>query len=434
MSVLSELNVFWDLDLVGTLTKVDDGSWVQFTYSKEWLEGPAFPISVSLPCQEETFSIQKSINFFGNFLPEGKVKEELCRFGRISASDNFRFLEVFGRDMAGALSIQSDKVHVFLPDIEDITDQLEQILYNRKEHEPLNLFLMLKARLSLAGAQDKLPVIYQDGHFFLARGNAPSSHIIKPASAVFEDLPFNEHFCMSLAKNVGLNVQDTNVVFLADVPIYMIKRYDRMEKNGQLFRLHQEDFCQALSIPAGRKYQDEGGPGWSDLCRIITEYKFYNSRDDRDALSNVALFNFIIGNLDAHGKNYSIFHHRVDSRESYLSLTPLYDLCSLYPYPFHYNKCNMSMSIGEKFRPDKVRENNWRDFAKVFGLSDEELSNKMKTMAEAVEEQIPLVLDANKELYSKTKIPNIIAENAFQGITVIKFMADRLQASDPHRM
>ena len=418
---ISELHVFWNMDHVGVLTARQNGR-VRFAYSPEWLTQPALPVSISLPCQPEIFDADVSTHFFENYIPEGKIKTELASARHIASHDIFSFLLEFGRDMAGALSIQKG-IDLDAPsEYEDITDRLEELLSKRDTQSPLNLFLLLDANLSLAGGQDKLPVLYQDGRFFLSRGCNPTSHIIKPMHTIFRDLPYNEHFCMSLAKAVGLNVQKTEIIDLGGTPVYMIERFDRSVQNGRLIRLHQEDFCQALSIPAIQKYQIRGGPGWPELMKVLEENPFINRSHEINALVNIAIYNCIIGNTDAHGKNFSIFHRR----EGHVSLTPFYDLCSIYPYKDIIKHNRMAMSIGGKQRFDKLDEDNWRKFAEIVCLSEEEMSEKMTSVANAIENGTHSVLETHKELYGKTDIPKIISEQAMRYAEEMKTMAERI--------
>jgi serine/threonine-protein kinase HipA len=419
----TELHVFWAEDHIGLLSARPNGR-VRFTYSPEWLAGPAIPVSISLPCQAETHDAEVSTIFFENYMPEGEIKTELAKARKIASHDIFMFLREFGRDMAGALSLQEEPVMNPASDYEDITARLEDILSKRDRRLPLNLFLKLDANLSLAGGQDKLPVLYRDGRFFLSRGNAPTSHIIKPMHTLFKDLPHNEHYCMSLARNVGLNVLETDIVTLGGEPVYMIKRFDRLERAGRLARLHQEDFCQALSIPAARKYQVKGGPGWPELMKVISENPFKNRDKDLEALIDAAIYNFIIGNTDAHGKNFSILYGQAKSGS--LSLAPFYDLCSTYPYGDIVTSKRLAMSIGKKQRFDRVEAENWRQFAEVVDLAREELAEKMTKVAEAVEAGSQVVLEAHKELYARTGVPGTIAEQAGRQAAEVRTMAERL--------
>lgn len=103
----------------------------------------------------------------------------------------------------------------------------------------------------MAGAQDKLPVYFDGDRLFLPYGGAASSHILKPPNIRFKGLVENEFFCMSLAKKMGLPVAPVQMFH----DCLLVKRYDRMRLDGILFRIHQEDFCQALGQTPEKKYQ-----------------------------------------------------------------------------------------------------------------------------------------------------------------------------------
>lgn len=157
-------------------------------------------------------------------------------------------------------------------------------------------------RLSLAGVQNKLPLIYRDRVFALPLGQTPSSHILKPdpKRKNIPKLAENEAFCMMLAKQCRLDTADVDLITIAEQHCVLVQRYDRQQDQ----RLHQKDFCQAMGIAPFNKYEAEGGPSFADCSNLI---KQYSSRPaaDKKRLLQWTLFNYLIGNADAHGKNLS---------------------------------------------------------------------------------------------------------------------------------
>lgn len=226
------LNIFWDEEYsVGSIFRNTSGKIV-FQYNPDWLRNKKKPISISLPCQEKAFSPAISKAFFENLLPESDVRAELAFNHRFDKKDTFSFLSHFGKDCAGALSILPENE---VPDFtfgkysrinEKLSQLLELIKYAPEKHR---LFSgMSHARLSIAGAQDKLPVYIEGKDFYLPQNTgSPTSHIIKPANYFFKDIQRNETFCMSLAKEIGINVPKVDLVNFDGHEIFIIERYDR---------------------------------------------------------------------------------------------------------------------------------------------------------------------------------------------------------------
>jgi serine/threonine-protein kinase HipA len=194
-------------------------------------------------------------------------------------------------------------------------------------------------RLSLAGAQAKLPVILDGTRTALPLNTAaPSTHIIKPEPARFPGLVDNEAFCMELARAVGLPTarvaKDSTV---SGLPYLVVERYDRDVTADPIRRLHQEDVCQALGRPSATKYQAEGGPGVGETVSLLRSCSTVPARD-LPTLFRALLFNWLIGNCDAHGKNFSLLYDGAAP-----TLAPLYDLLSTASYPELTTRLAMSI-------------------------------------------------------------------------------------------
>jgi serine/threonine-protein kinase HipA len=217
-------------------------------------------------------------------------------------------------------------------------------------------------RLSLAGAQDKLPVVFDGQRIGLPRGDAASTHILKPAIAAVRGSVINEAFCMALAKASGLLVADTQILSAGDRPVLLVRRYDRRRVDGEGWqRLHQEDMCQALGVAPELKYQNEGGP---DLraCFGLLRQATRPSAPEVIRLLDAVLFNALIGNHDAHAKNFSLLYS-----ERTPTLAPLYDLLCTAVVPTLTAK--MAMKLGSKYRFSEVQGRHWQQFAEDAGLS-----------------------------------------------------------------
>lgn len=192
---MTGLLVFWDQKIVGTLTRHKRGK-VVFQYNKDWLASDGRSISISLPCQQEKFAPGVSTAFFENLLPESRARSILAHNYRFDKKDTFAFLNTFGEDCAGALSIIPEEKE---PDFTTgqykcIDSELIEIL-NKIEKDPKkhSLYPEIKdVRLSIAGVQDKLPVYLKDGRFYLPlNSGSATTHIIKPANADYPELTKN---------------------------------------------------------------------------------------------------------------------------------------------------------------------------------------------------------------------------------------------------
>lgn len=359
------LDVYREQQLIGHLVQ-DDGGQTLFRYAPAWLESSdSFPISRSLPLKEEEFKQNECKGFFGGILPEQPNRKTIATILQISDKNDFAMLERIGGECAGALTFvpegepppQTDSDYRQLSDAE-LTEILETL-----PKRPL-LAGEKGVRLSLAGAQDKIAVrLGADGKLSLPLNYAPSTHILKPAIATWEGLVSNETYCMELAQAVGLQAAPTSAHKIGEIEYLLSERYDRaIEEDGTIHRLHQEDFCQALGIPSEIKYQAEGGPGLIE-CFALLRLASSNAVVDLREFLNAIIFNLLIGNNDAHAKNYSILY----GRDGKTRLAPLYDLvCTVY-YPEIENK--LAMKIGGEANPDLIYPKEIEAFAKEAGLA-----------------------------------------------------------------
>lgn len=335
------LHVYWSNLLVGELTQ--DGARLSFRYDDSYCSLPAaLPLSRHLPLRNVEFDDSATRAFFANLLPEGDIRRQVARQLGVSEENIFALLEGIGGDCAGAVSILRPG------DIRDSSGHYRPILPEALTRElatlPAHPFLAGEegVRLSLAGAQNKLPLYVENGEFFIPEGNRASSHILKTAIPQLENSVVNEAFCMNLAQKVGLPVPVARVVEIAGQQVYMVERYDRKRTApGEIERLHQEDFCQALGVIPEMKYEQEGGPGFQDCFRLVEEW---SDEPILDTLSLLkwALFNFLIGNADSHAKNLSFLYAGGTVR-----LAPFYDLLSTAVYERVSNKFAMKMG-GQK--------------------------------------------------------------------------------------
>ena len=397
---MSNLSVYWDQQIVGTISRHPKGK-ITFQYAAEWLKNSGRQISLSLPCHEERFSPGVSTAFFENLFPESDARNILAFNRRFDKKDTFAFLENFGEDCAGALSIipESEDLLPHSSKYRSIDAQLQNALH-AIESDPGKHKLypeLAHARLSIAGAQDKLPVYFQKGSFYLPENSAsPTTHIIKPVSPYFHGIQRNEAFCMDLARQIGLSVPHSELYTFAGYELFLIERYDRFHSENIVKRVHQEDFCQAMGLPFHRKYQEQGGPGFLHCRELAEEHLSADISVVKQKLTSVMTFNFLIGNNDAHGKNFSIIH------KDTLTLAPFYDLVSTQVYPGLDRK--LAMAIGNTYRHDRVNHSAFVRFSKDMKLRPEKVFEIITATAQKIGKIYEKVLAMHEKQYGKAVI------------------------------
>ena len=354
---------------------------LQFRYSSEWLAAAdASPLSCSLPLQSDAFDDHQARPFFAGLLPEGHVRRLLARQLQVSGQNDFALLDHLGGECAGAVSLlPTGQTPPPAPDAGEIhwlaDDELIAILDELPERPMLAGTDGL--RLSLAGAQDKLPVISDGQRIGLPLNGAPSTHILKPAIRAVEDSVTNEGFCLAVAEAMRLNPARSRIHTVGDRRFLMVERYDRIpQTDGHRLRLHQEDFCQALGIVPEMKYQNEGGPSLAD-CFALLRRVTRPSAPQLLRLFDYVIFNTLIGNHDAHAKNFSPLY----SGDSVV-LAPCYDVLSTAVYPSLTPK--MVMKIGSKSKFSEVEARHWEQFAEAAGLAKGPARKRVLEVAQAL--------------------------------------------------
>lgn len=355
---MKRLTVYLNGERVGTLDE-DDSGLLEFRYAAEWLDRPdAMPLSRSLPLQSESFRGKHARPFFAGILPDEGPRQQIADVLGISERNDFAMLERIGGECAGAVSLLPEDSPPPIVGEMRVRELGEKELADIVAELPRRPLLAGREglRLSLAGAQSKLPVLVRDAAVALPLGNTPSTHIIKPEPDRFPGLVAVEVLCMTLAKAVGLNVPAVSVRVAGDKPCIVVQRYDRaVGEDGSVTRIHQEDFCQALGFPPERKYQQEGGPLLRDCIGLLREWSTIAALDIRDFLDGL-IFNVLIGNADAHGKNYSFLYRKGDRR-----LAPFYDLVCTLAWP-ELSK-TPAMKIGKSDSIEKITPMHWQKMA-----------------------------------------------------------------------
>lgn len=394
------LHVFHRRRPVGTLEQQPDGR-MAFVYAETWLQAPGrFAISVSLPLAPGSNREIAAHAFFANLLPEGLVREAVARRLGLSATNDFALLAAIGGECAGALTI--------LPEAIDTTPEagsyepLPEDLVSRLPGRSSVLAEMVArrgTRLSLAGAQDKLPVyLAPDGRLMLPVNGAPSTHILKVPSAQFKHLPANEALTLRLARALGLEAAEADLVPVGRATCVLVRRYDRTVQDGRVVRLHQEDLCQAVGRMPSMKYQEEGGPGFQDAMQVVREHSTTPLGDARRLLGWLA-FNLLAGNSDGHGKNLSLLHEREGGGPR---LAPFYDLVCTRAYPGIDRR--LAMGVGDQRDPGQVGRRDLDRLARASGIGSAFVADVFLRMAQAMPAAFDAVARSFREAHGDSPI------------------------------
>jgi serine/threonine-protein kinase HipA len=350
----------------------------RFAYSGQALE--KYPegdiaLSASLPVGRDPFAPARAAPFFEGLLPEGAVRASIAHSFRLSEQDGFGLLAQLGADCAGAVELLRPDAHPgtrvgWLRSLK--SSELVRLVEDLPTH-PLGIDSSSDGvRLSLGGVQHKLVLAdsntigFAGGEIFTPFSQpldgAPSTCLLKPELGQYEDIVANEAFCMSIARSVGLRVAETEVLEVASTPCLYVRRFDRIGKElGMVTRVHQEDMCQALGLLPAAKYEENGGPSVAGIVDLLRRLRGpFMARDINDFIHAV-LVNFLLGNSDAHGKNFALLY---ESRG--IRLAPLYDIVSTTAYDDVTDR--MAMAIGGVFEPAEVDMAAWVRLGNECGL------------------------------------------------------------------
>ena len=388
--MMRTLDIWWDGRVVGQLTQDPHGE-LGFAYASAWLDdAQALPLSASLPKRAEPFSRRECRPFFGGLLPEEGQRDAAAQALGVSRSNDFALLDRLGGDVAGALQLLPPGETPTAPALDHRPTPLDDAgLVRVLDALPVRPLLAGEAglRLSLAGAQSKVPVVLVDGAVALPAPGQPTTHILKPPISRFKATTENEAFVMRLAAAIGLDVATVEPRVVKDRTFLLVQRYDRaIGEDGNVRRIHQEDFCQALGVPPETKYAGEGGPTFKDCFALLRRVAARPAVDVLKLLDAV-IFNAIVGNADAHGKNFSILHGNEGPR-----LAPLYDLLATVAYPDLSPR--FAMKIGKRATLAELDAKGWIAFAADAGLGLPLIRRRVAEISEAAIARAPEVAQA----------------------------------------
>jgi len=416
--VSESLSVLMDNRVAGMLTRLSGGR-LRFDYDEAYREGAdPVPLSVSMPIQIRTHSDRMVTPWLWGLLPDNEaVLRRWAREFHTSASSPYSLLATpVGADCAGAVSfVAPEDVDDFLERKGDVTwlseSEVAQRLRELKADATAWLGRSFTGQFSLAGAQSKTALLEEEGRWGVPTGGIPTSHILKPAVAGLDDHDLNEHLCLDAARRAGLIGARTRVARFEDQSAIVVDRYDRVRVGTQVVRIHQEDLCQAFAVPPSKKYQNEGGPGHSDIVDLFRQSM--TTRGSEDAIwrfVDALAWNWLIAGTDAHAKNYSLLLASDDIR-----LAPLYDVASALPYGMHEKKLRFAMKLGGRYEVFTYR-NPWPKAAEELGLAAESVTTRVAELtarapdAFAEAAATPEVKALKRDLTSK--LVDLISERA----------------------
>jgi len=377
-----ELYVLLNETMMGTLFRSSQGK-LRFCYDKAYLHcSLQIPLSLSMPLLEEEHTHDRVLPFLWGLLPDNDLllQRWAARF-HVSASNPFAMLSIMGEDCAGAIRFikkERFKKNSYGGKKLLSTAQIEKRLLALASDPSLTRTAEDQGQFSLAGAQTKTALQKIGSRWFLPWGNEPTTHILKLPRPDLAGHIENEYFCLQLATQLGLATTQSEILHFGKTKVISIKRYDRIEHQKKMLRLHQEDICQALSIPPTKKYENMGGPGISAIMNLLNQSS--HSQEDRHRFIQAIIFNYLILGSDAHAKNYSLLlgHH------GNVRLAPLYDIASLLPYVKQPREQRLSMRIDRSYRDDQIHLHHFEKMARQCEYPYSQLEETLKSFCQMI--------------------------------------------------
>ena len=373
--MIDELLVFVAGRLAGVARRraAPDHHLVAFRYDNAYIAGTeSTPLSLGMPVAATEYEISRWLD---GLLPDKRdVRVEWAQQQGAQAVEPVSMLATpIGLDCAGAVQFCQPGEEEVISDrgsgVEWHTDT-EIAAWVRKAKQGQRELLSSQVRYSLGGWQTKVALCRDGDRWGTPFGQRPTTWILKPGidpqpGRIYPDSDLVEHVTMAAAARAGLDVARTSVERFAGERVLAVERDDRTREAGWWLRSHQEDLCQAFDIAPNLKYQEHGGPtpeGIIDLLRRESS----SADNDIARFLDALIFNWAIGGIDAHSKNYSVL-----LTGGLVSLAPLYDLMSFLPYRSaqSVSKIATAMLVGEDYTLAAADHcSAWEQAARRFGL------------------------------------------------------------------
>lgn len=360
---MRELLVYLDRTLVGRLFEYS--SLWGFAYTDSWLSNGynLIPGLNFIRGEQIDGATKRPVQwFFDNLLPEEQARTLLEKEVKVQPGDVFSLLTAIGHESAGAFTLlpvgvelaAGEAIQLPSSELNDRILNLPKLPLNRSDRK----------KMSLAGAQHKMLVIFQNGQLYEPSGQLPSTHILKPEHSnpdIYYFTTRNEWFVMSLAKACGLIVPKVHHIYLPS-PAYIVERFDRAGEYPDIRRLHVIDGCQLLGLSFREKYSASSVQSLKQLADSCIA-----PGPTRLAIFKWALFNALVGNGDAHLKNLSF---NLTARG--YQLMPHYDLLStsIYAKVGDHPEEDLSQAMGTAKKFGELRKVDVVKFAEELGLPE----------------------------------------------------------------
>jgi len=380
----------------------DDNGEMSFAYLRDYLDSNSHePLSYSVPLRSEAFSHAEIEPFLSNLLPDDIIRTRLAAILQIPRENTFALLRAIGGDCAGAVSFLSEGQSPDAGGCEEyreLSDEEAGRILGNLQKRPLDVGEE-GFRISGAGAQDKLIACIKEGRVLLPLNGTPSTHIIKPAMAEYPNSVENEWFSMRLAAACGLDAAECDIATIGGRRCYVCTRYDREIVEGKVRRLHQEDFCQMLKVDPKRKYESIGGPGFAESFSLLRALQLPAS--DTLEFFDRAIFNFLVGNGDAHAKNFSVVY-----RNGVPRLSPAYDIMSTTVYPDVGRR--MAMKVDGEYAFKWMSRGKYVRMAGKSGISPRIAMREIDKVIRRTERNLPNVEARARRLFPHTVYATIV--------------------------
>lgn len=359
----------------------------EFIYCDDWINNKsAVPLSLSLPLTDKTHKGDSVYNYFDNLLPDSPEIRNRIQ-SRFDAKTNrpFDLLAQIGMDCVGAIQLMSERAEVDIKSIQGESLNESEIAESLRNYQtlPLGMSKDQEFRISIAGAQEKTALLWHNDQWQRPVGVTPTTHIFKlpigkivHAGIDLSDSIENEWLCLEILREFGLPVAATSIEIFEDMKVLVVERFDR-EISGDktwIIRHPQEDMCQANGIAPALKYENEGGPGIAQIMELLKS-SIHPEEDRKQFMTMVFLF-WLLGAIDGHAKNFSIFLKQGGRFE----LTPVYDVISAYPLAekrqLEYRRLNMAMAVHGKnthYAWHEIMPRHWFIEAKKVGFPGNEM-------------------------------------------------------------
>ncbi|MDB5806028.1 MAG: toxin HipA [Betaproteobacteria bacterium] len=402
------LKVLLNNRLVGHLRK-EAGGAVEFTYDEGWIEWEGnLPISLSLPIRKDPYKGEKVIAVFDNLLPDSEqLRRRVAEKVGAAGTDPYSLLAQIGRDCVGALQFlgADDNTEYGSPKIEgeEISGEDIEILLKDLARAPLGLDRDQDFRISVAGAQEKTALLRYEGAWLKPHGTTPTSHLFKTQIGTLQnglDLSNsveNEYYCLALLRRFGLDVAKAEIKTFGKTKALVVERFDRIwTGDKRLVRLPQEDCCQALSVPSTRKYENDGGPGIVKILKLLQGAD--SPSDDQLAFLKAQIIFWLIGAVDGHAKNFSIYL----LPGGRFGLQPFYDVITAQPSldkgQVQKKQMKLAMAVGDgrHYKLEEIQPRHYFQTVRQAGLSQtlvelafSEVSKNAEKALQEVEQDMP---------------------------------------------